>query len=474
MAEYSSRSSLRSRIIARDRKIILFLGDAIVTVLAILIALVTWAKGDDWLGLSPEFFAERPESWFYLLPVLWLLLMAPLYDLRRANSVQTTLSFILFDTLIAVVIYLFIFFIAPPKALPRRGVAVFIASCSVLSILWRLLYIRLFTLPQYMTNTLIVGAGKAGSRIAEIIHDTDPQPYAVIGFLDDDPEKIGKTIHGYPVLGDSYSFYQIIEKYQISQVIMAISNRMNPDLFDSLTMAEEKGLIVTTMSSMYENILKRLPVYLLGTDWMVRDFYDQAHASIFFEISKRVIDIVGGFLGTIILAVFYPLIALAILIDDGRPIFYSQERLGLRGMPFNILKFRTMVKDAEADGVARPASKKDKRITRVGQFLRRSHLDEMPQFINILRGDISLVGPRAERKEIVEELQKEIPFYRGRLLVRPGLTGWAQINYGYASGAEQNAIKLEYDLYYIKRRNLFMDISILFQTFKTVIGLKGR
>ena len=133
-----------------------------------------------------------------------------------------------------------------------------------------------------------------------------------------------------------------------------------------------------------------------------------------------------------------------------------------------------MVKDAEADGIPRPASTKDTRITRVGRFLRRSHLDEMPQFINILRGDLSLVGPRAERKEIVEELQKEIPFYRGRLLVRPGLTGWAQINYGYASGAEQNAIKLEYDLYYIKHRNIFMDISILFQTFKSVIGLKGR
>ena len=474
MAERPYRSPIQTRFSSRERKIFLFLGDLVVTILSLLLALVTWAKGDDWLGLSPEFFAERPESWFYFLPIIWMILMIPLYDLRKASSVTTTLSFISIQTLIVVIAYLVIFFVAPPKALPRRGVAIFMLSCSVLSILWRLLYIRLFTLPKFMTNTLIVGAGKAGSRIAEIINETDPQPFSIIGFIDDDPEKIGKTIHGYPVLGNSYDFYKIVEEHQISQVIMAISNRMNTDLFDTLTMAEEKGQVVRTMPNVYEDILKRLPVYLLGTDWMVRDFYDQAHSSIFYEIAKRLLDLVGGLVGTIILVVLFPIISLAILLDDGKPIFYTQERLGLRGVPFNIYKFRTMVKDAEADGIPRPASTKDTRITQVGRFLRRSHLDEIPQFINILRGDLSLVGPRAERKEIVEELQKDIPFYRGRLLVRPGLTGWAQINYGYASGAEQNAIKLEYDLYYIKHRNIFMDISILFQTFKSVIGLKGR
>ncbi|HQN63933.1 MAG TPA: sugar transferase, partial [Flexilinea sp.] len=184
--------------------------------------------------------------------------------------------------------------------------------------------------------------------------------------------------------------------------------------------------------------------------------------------------IFGGFIGTVFFAILFPFISVAILIDSGKPVFYSQERLGLRGTPFNILKFRTMVQDAEADGIPRPASYEDNRITRVGHFLRKSHLDEMPQFLNVLRGDLSLVGPRAERKEIIEELQKEIPFYRGRLLVRPGITGWAQINYGYAAGAEQNAIKLEYDLYYIKNRNLLLDFSILLQTFKTIFGLKGR
>lgn len=474
MAEQFFRSPFQSRLSSKERKIILFLGDLLVTILALVISLITWAKGDDWLGLSPEFFAERPENWFYLLPIFWLLLMAPIYDLRRASSVSTTLNFILIGSLLAGTLYLAIFFIAPPKALPRRGVASFLISCAVLSILWRLLYIRKFTLPKYLINTLIVGAGKAGCRIAEIIRGIDPSPFSVAGFIDDDPDKIGKEFFGYPVLGDSNSFYKIVEERQIGQVIMAISNRMNPELFDALTMAEEKGLVVKTMPNVYEELLKRIPVYLLGTDWMVRDFYDQAHASIFFEITKRLIDIFGGFIGTVFFAILFPFISIAILIDSGKPVFYSQERLGLRGTPFNILKFRTMVQDAEADGIPRPASYEDDRITRVGHFLRKSHLDEMPQFLNVLRGDLSLVGPRAERREIIEELQKEIPFYRGRLLVRPGITGWAQINYGYAAGAEQNAIKLEYDLYYIKNRDLLLDFSILLQTFKTIFGLKGR
>lgn len=474
MANNVFRRSLRSRLTASERRTVLFLGDLTATGMALLIALITWARGDDWFGFSPEFFAERPENWFYLLPILWLLLMVPLYDVKRAASIRFSMTAVSLVTAIGFLTYLIIFFVAPPKALPRRGVAVFILTCSLLTVVWRILYIRFLTGANLKARTLIVGAGKAGSRIAQIIRDAKDSPYDLVGFIDDDPEKIGKTIEGIPVLGDSYSFYKMIATYNVSHVIMAISNRMNKDLFESLTIAEETGLTVVTMPRVYEDLLKRVPVYLLGTDWMVRDFYDQAHSSVLQDVVKRVFDLTGAGIGMILTGIFFPFIALAILIDSGRPVFYTQERLGLHGEPFKILKFRTMFTDAEADGVARPASESDSRITRTGNFLRRSHLDELPQFINVLRGDVSLVGPRAERKEIVEQLQKTIPFYRGRLLVRPGITGWAQINYGYASGAEQNAVKLEYDLYYIKRRSLPLDISILFKTVKSVFGLKGR
>ena len=169
-----------------------------------------------------------------------------------------------------------------------------------------------------------------------------------------------------------------------------------------------------------------------------------------------------------------PFISLAILIDTGLPVFFLQNRLGKNGKTYKIIKFRTMRQELETNGEVRVTTQNDDRITRVGLFLRRSHLDELPQFVNVLKGEMSLVGPRAERSELVTKLQQKIPFYRARLLVKPGITGWAQINFGYAATVEDTAVKLEYDLYYIKHRNILMDFVILLRTFGTVIGLRGQ
>ena len=470
----SLRASFKQRLTHRERKFILILGHIIAVLLALGVALLSWATEDDWLGPSVSFLLERPEPWFYLLPLLWLILMIPLYNVREVHKFQKALRVVISSALVCIAVYLLIFFLAPAKTLPRRAVIVFFIAAAVFTLLWRRIYAHFFQIKDAFINTLIVGAGKAGSKIAEIINSTDGVPYKIIGFIDDDPWKIGTEIEGYPVLGSSDHYFDIVQKYQVTQIIMAISNHLGEKIFDALTISEERGITVTTMPVIYEELLGRVPVHLLNTDWLLRSFYDMSHTSLFFEIAKRLFDILGGLIGMIFLALVTPFAALATLIDSGRPIFYTQERLGLRGSTFNILKFRTMVQNAEMDGVARPASEHDERITKVGSFLRRSHLDEMPQFINVLRGELSLVGPRAERPEIVKDLQREVPFYRARLLVRPGITGWAQINQNYASGTEENTVKLEYDLYYIQHRNLLMDLSILFNTLKTIFGLKGR
>jgi exopolysaccharide biosynthesis polyprenyl glycosylphosphotransferase len=310
--------------------------------------------------------------------------------------------------------------------------------------------------------------------LAAILNQSWPPPFHVVGFIDDDPEKLSMTIEGFSVLGDHSKIFEVVENEHVSDIIISISGQIDARTFEMLTLAEEQGIEVTTMPVVYEELLGRVPVYLLQSDWILRTFFDQAHTEGVFETLKRLIDILGGIIGTLILLPILPLIALVIFIDSGTPIFYSQVRLGQRGKPYRILKFRTMRQDAEKDGLAKAAVKDDDRVTRVGKILRKSHLDELPQFINILRGDMSLVGPRAERPEIVDEYQKNIPFYRGRLLVRPGLTGWAQVNYGYASNVEQNAIKLEYDLYYIMHRNLSLDFTIMLRTVGTVIGFRGQ
>ena len=169
-----------------------------------------------------------------------------------------------------------------------------------------------------------------------------------------------------------------------------------------------------------------------------------------------------------------PVIALAIRLDSPGPIFYRQIRCGRAGKRFSIIKFRTMIKDAEADGTPQWATEDDERATRVGKILRKTRLDEWPQFINVLRGDMSLVGPRSERPRLVEHFQRHVPFYRARLLVKPGITGWAQINFNYAATIEETIVKLEYDLYYIKHRNLWMDLMILLRTPGTMFGMRGQ
>ena len=188
---------------------------------------------------------------------------------------------------------------------------------------------------------------------------------------------------------------------------------------------------------------------------------------------KRLVDIIGGLGGMLILCLIYPWVAIAILIESKRPIIFTQARLGQGGRPFTVVKFRTMHQDAEADGQAQWAKRGDPRMTRVGRFLRRIHLDEFPQFWNVLRGELSLVGPRPERPVLVAELEKQIPFYRARLLVKPGITGWAQVNYGKGASIEGSAEKLEYDLYYIKHRGLIMDIWIILRTIGAIFGFRG-
>jgi exopolysaccharide biosynthesis polyprenyl glycosylphosphotransferase len=295
-----------------------------------------------------------------------------------------------------------------------------------------------------------------------------------VGFIDDSASKINTQIESCPVLGDCTCLLDIIQRESVSDIIFSISGTMSPDMFQAIQQAAEMGVEVTTMPMVYEDLLGRVPILLLQSDWLIRSFADQARTGGFYGMIKRAFDLVGGLLLFLLFVLLLPIISLAILLDTGRPIFYSQIRLGKNGHIYKIVKFRTMRQDAEKDGVARPATQHDERITRVGHYLRKSHLDELPQFFNVLRGDMSLVGPRSERTELVEELQNKVPFYRARLLAKPGLTGWAQVNFGYAATVEDTTIKLEYDLYYIKHRNLFLDFLILIRTIGAVVGLRGQ
>ncbi len=462
------------RLRTSERRTILILGDLFIASLSLLIALYFWAQKDAWLKFSWEFLRTRPPFWYFLLPIIWMVMLIELYDIRRSANMGDTIKGIFIACILSVLIYLIVYFSSDPNSLPRWGVAVFLVAVALLTLLWRFLYIRIFTAPMFLRKVLIVGAGKAGCSLVKEIKSARPSPFLLMGLIDDDPNKAALDTEGYKVIGMSTDLLEKVKQLEITDIILAISGEMNPALFQKLVEAEELGIEVSTVPFVYEELFGRVPVMLLQSDWLLRSFFDQSHVNNFYEITKRFFDIVSGIIGIVIMVILFPFISLFILISDGTPIIFKQERLGKNGTPYTIAKFRTMRKDAEADGVARMASEDDKRVIFLGKFLRKSHLDELPQFINILKGEMSLVGPRAERKEFVDQLQKKIPFYRARLFVKPGLTGWAQVHQRYAATTEESGIKLEYDLYYIKERTFLLDLNILIRTIGAVLGLKGR
>ncbi len=461
------------RITDNERRVILLFGDVLAASIALIIALYFWAMKDLWMDFTWQFLLERPPTWYYFLPFIWLLLLIELYDTKSAGRRGDTIRGLTVSTIISTFLYLLIFFVSEPKSLPRRGVAAFIAVAAGLTLLWRLLYIRIFTAPVFLRRVIIIGAGRAGSTLAVEIIKIEPRPFHLVGFVDDDKKKIGKKIAGVPVLGSSKDLINVVENENVTDLIFSISGEMQPTMYSAIFAAEEKGIEVITMPVVYEKLMGRVPIALLADDWVLRSFVDRAHAPESYELIKRLLDIIGSVFGLVFLVFVYPLIALVIVIDDGFPILFKQIRVGKSGKKFILYKFRSMKKDAEKDGIARFAVENDDRVTRIGGFLRKSHLDEIPQFLNVIKGDITLVGPRAERPEMVEDLQKDIPFYRARLFVKPGVTGWAQINYGYASNIEETAIKLEHDLYYIMHRNFMMDLLIIFRTLGAVVGFRG-
>jgi exopolysaccharide biosynthesis polyprenyl glycosylphosphotransferase len=350
----------------------------------------------------------------------------------------------------------------------------FIVSASIFTFLWRMVYIRIFTTPRFMRRVLLVGAGETGSIILKIVNDLYPNPFILVGIIDDDPQKIGSEIYGNKVFGGSDCLLDTISENKITDLIVAISGYMYGSMFQALLDAQELGTEITRMPVAYEELLDRVPIRYLEADWILRSFVDQARVNPFYELFKRFLDIIGGLIGVILLSIMLPFVALAIYLDSGNPIFYSQVRMGKGGQLYKIIKFRTMRQDAEIDGQPQWAEENDVRATRVGKLLRKTHLDEFPQFINVLRGEMSLVGPRAERPELVAWFQQHVPFYRARLMVKPGITGWAQVNQEYASTIDETIEKLEYDLYYIKHRNLVMDFRVLMRTPNMIFGFKGR
>lgn len=317
----------------------------------------------------------------------------------------------------------------------------------------------------YSRRFLIVGTDRK-SRMSMIGQcDGLSRRYQLAGYVTLEPIEVGRLLDDQRVLGTIEDIEQLCIEHNVKEVVVGPGPAKNPRVLDRVLGCLRLGCRVTNLSTFYEQVLSEIPVDHLEPHWFL--FADLKHYREAQLIMKRAIDIVGASIGLLLTLPFWPLIALAIKLTSPGPAFYSQQRVGLNGRPFKLHKFRTMYIGAEQNG-HQWAADRDPRVTRLGWYLRRSRLDELPQLWNILRGQMSIVGPRPERPEFVTELAPQIRFYNERHLVKPGLTGWAQINYRYGASVEDAKRKLQLDLWYIKHMSIELDFTICLRTFGTV------
>jgi len=471
-----------------ERKLVLATFDLLLLNLMFFTALNLRARGD----ASFSWTSGSPLGWFGLLSVLYFgcALIIGGYDLVRAANVQRSLSLCAAAIGLGWVLFLSIPYLTPTLPQSRVHLLLFpILAWGALGA-WRVFYATVFGHPNFQQRALIIGAGGAGQTLASAIgelsqrarskSDADEEQvgssigYRVLGFIDDGVE-CGSVLENVPVVGTRSDLTRLSGQLHVNELVVAITHleTMNVELFEAIQECREWGVSITTMTDLYERLTGRIAIEHAGRTLAVAMPVVQRPTHRFYLALQRAGDILVAVLGCVFLLGVMPWVALANRIGSPGPLFYSQERVGKGGRSFQILKLRSMRTDAEKFGAVW-AEENDPRITPVGRILRGTRLDEIPQFWNMLRSDMSLIGPRPERPHFVSQLTQEIPFYRVRHAVKPGLTGWAQVRYRYGASVEDSLIKLQYDLFYIKRQSLLLDLEIVFKTIPIILGFKGR
>ncbi len=417
-------------------------------------------------------FREKFALWFIPLIIISYLAIFHFFDLYRLKKHYFTINSFAKISLSVAVAAVFVSFLNYVIFLFPIGRGILVIANIVLLFLAFVSRGFCYQLFKYLIKPMrliIVGAGKAGQEIAKIIEQAGGD-FEVVGFIDDDKNKIEKSApkEKIEILGTSDQLLTFVEKHRINQIVFAFGEKDNPQLTKDILSARLRGIEVIDMPNMYQALKRRIPINYVDENWFLIEKGFEHSTNILVIKAKRLIDIIVSSIILLISLPLWPLFALFIKINSRGPSFYVQKRVGKNESLFSLYKFRSMIDKAEEDEAVW-ADENDKRITLVGKILRKLHLDELPQFWNVIKGEMSLVGPRPERPEFVEELKKKIPYYSLRHFMKPGITGWAQVNYPYASSLKDSQEKMEYDLYYVYHMNLLFDVRILLRTAQKIL-----
>ena len=449
-----------------ERRIFLRLIDVLVIIASIYLS---------YIFLEFYFFDFLNTLIFYwlLLFIFYFLVFGEifqLYNLTICHNRYLVLKSITITVFSTILLYILTPYITPELPSNRFQILSLFSIVSISVLLWRFAYITFISSPKYFKNVIFIGES---SRIESMLKKVDKDSFHhIVAYFSDKEIEGVKGFKNIVNISNDDSIHKsfvsevIVSKENLSDEIITFLNEKLIDLF-------KKGINIINCSKFSEQLTARIPKEYLTYNFYDNFNYSENINSRLYLFGVRFLDIFLSLLGVLLLSVFLPFIATGNCIGNWGSLFYTQLRIGKNGKPFKIYKLRSMVENAESIGPVW-SKKDDIRITRFGRFLRRTRLDEFPQFFNILKGDMSLIGPRPERPKFVKYLEQQNPFYGIRHIVRPGLTGWAQVNYPYANTKEEQEVKLCYDLYYIKERNILLDFKILIKTITTVLYLRGQ
>lgn len=452
------------------RRIVLILCETALTVGAVALSLQIRLGGDEaWKLLTV------PETlWRALLIAIvcqLCLYYTDLYDRpipadRRELFVRILQAMGATSLILAAVYFWF------PSLIIGRGVFVIAGLLVVVLLLaWRIAFELLTRHVVSRERLLLVGTNAAAVALARELYNRRELGVEIVGFIDPDPARIGAPVLNPGVIGSIDDIPAIVRARRVDRVVVSLANARGQLPMDKLLQMKMEGVRFDHLAALYEEYTGKIALENLRPSWLI--FSAGFRKSPLLRSAKRCMDVVGACAGMVLGVPLLLLIAVAVKATSRGAVFYHQERVGRHGQVFTVHKFRSMRHDAEAATGVVWASRNDNRVTFVGRFLRRSRFDELPQLWNILKGEMSLVGPRPERPEFVKELSRRIPFYGERHAVRPGLTGWAQVRYTYGASTEDALEKLQYDLFYIKNMSMARDLLIIFDTVKTVVLYRG-
>ncbi|SFD02972.1 exopolysaccharide biosynthesis polyprenyl glycosylphosphotransferase [Algibacter pectinivorans] len=452
-----------------ERKILLRVFDIVFILFALYLVGNTFAF---------DYFILTTEKWAWgIILILYISVFGTIfeiYDLQKSSKIESIAAGLVLTSSITVLFYLLTPFFTPVLPDNRLQILFFYFSILFALFLWRICYVTFFGTPRFYKKVLIIGETSNIETIMEAFKGADPN-YKIIGFVNcelNTQEAIKfRGIKEY----QPNQIREVINQQKISEIVVASYNSENitSEIYYTLIKLLEEGFPINEYTQVYEDMTNRVPVQFVGKDFYKYFPFSRSNQNKLYLFFHRLFDILIAIIGILIGTSVLPIILIGNLLGNRGPLLYSQDRIGKNGKIFKIIKFRTMIKNAEKSGAVW-AKKGDIRITPFGKFMRHSRLDEFPQFINILKGEMSLIGPRPERPFFVKELAQMLPFYETRHIVKPGLTGWAQVKTRYGASIDDSLLKLQYDLYYIKHRGFFIDMNIIIKTLSTMIFFRGQ